>query len=481
MSKANASIVSSFWNIYNSLSKADAAGFIQFTNSVYFNSKKVLSRLAECFHKHSLSGKPPVREEIYAEAFGSRIYNAQVMNNYLTELKHLLHQFMEIKWLREHKEVKQFALADMLLQTHNFEAFEKLYDALPAEQIHISGEPEYYRIRMQLLSDEYLSTSAKRRKFNKLENSLYDFRTYYLTETLRMYCELINRKNLKAVEFRATEMEGFISYYNLHSKPETVNPLSALYYQVFLFLQHTNDDAAYKKYKALLTEHIAHISRKTARELCLYGQNHCVKHINLNHHEYLTELFDLYNIMIRENILYEGKYMTQWTFKNYITVAVRIKEYDTAQNFIEQYHNTLLPAVKHDAYHYNLASLYFEKKDHDSAMHELNKIHFNDPIYYLDARSMLLKIYFGNADYEALQSLYHSVRTYLLRNKQISKKQGDLYRNLFLYTYKLARITTSRSYSDTSGYKALLSKLHLKVSQADIANKTWLLERIGEA
>jgi hypothetical protein len=276
------------------------------------------------------------------------------------------------------------------------------------------------------------------------------------------------------VQFDESRLQKFLFHFSETSAQANMHPLLKIYYQVFSFLIDADNETAYQEYKKLLKKYIPEIPPKTARELCLFGQNQCVKHINLNHHGYLAELFELYNLMLKEDIMYEGKYMTQWTFKNYITVALRLKEYARAEKFIEDYVSKIPPAVRDDSYHYNIAAIHFEKNDFDKAMTELLKIHFNDAIYYLDSRSMLLKIYFERDDSEALGSLYHSVRVYLLRVKQLSKKQADLYRNLFAYTYKLSRLINKKPFIHADAYKKELLKLTEKIESLDIANKTWL-------
>ena len=135
---------------------------------------------------------------------------------------------------------------------------------------------------------------------------------------------------------------------------------------------------------------------------------------------------------------------------------------------------------KFNAYHYNLAAIYFEKNEFSEAMDELNKIQFTDPVYYLDSRSMLLKIYYADKDHDAISSLYNSVRVYLLRGKQLSKKQADLYRNLFLYTYKLSMLNINKKVLGNALYNERKQSLKTKVINASVANKNWLLEKINE-
>ncbi|MBC8047573.1 MAG: hypothetical protein H7Y00_12310 [Fimbriimonadaceae bacterium] len=480
MNKGNPEYISDFWNLYKTLLPAEADAFSQFVDSGLFNRKKPVVHLLKICKKQFAEKGSAKKEQLYAEAFDGKKYNGQVLKNYFTHLKKLLLQFMQLQWMQQKISVQQWAVAEMYLQKGLVNQFQKLSKKYVEDKKPVYSPDEIFiQLKLQSLSDEYLSTTATKRRFDLLEACVFNFREYYFLDTMRMYCELINRRNLKGIEFNKKELQSFLQYFHENKSEYNLHPLLQIYFYVFGFLKNSDDEEAYMQYKKILIEYVGQMPVRTARELCLYGQNQCVKHINLNHHKYLSELFDLYNIMLLNNIMYEGQYMSQWTFKNYITVALRLKEFYKAENFIETYKHKILPDVQHDAYHYNLASLYFEKNDFDAAMVALNKIHSNDAVYYLDGRSILLKIYFEKEDFETLASLYHSVRVYLLRNKKLSRKQGDLYRYLFLYTYRLSRLIDKRPFIDTENYAVAKNKLHEKILNTDIANKNWLTGKLN--
>ncbi|MBC8047070.1 MAG: hypothetical protein H7Y00_09770 [Fimbriimonadaceae bacterium] len=480
MAEHNKSIISTFWEIYRNLDKNEKKEFSVFVESSIFNKKNALkSILQACVHFE----KERVvfdRQTLYAKAFHGKEINKQVLNNYFVELKKLLLQFLQIRWVSNKPSLHKWALAEMYLQKGLFQHFEKLEEQT-FKNTEISAEESFFNYRLQSLFDEYAATHAKKKTYTKLNTSLLQFNTFYFLESLRMYCELVNRKNLRIAAFDEKAMKTFLSYYESSLQNRNQNPLLEIYYFILLFLLDEKNEKAFAHYKNNLKEYLHQIPMRTARDICLFGQNFCIKHINLNKQNYLHELFELYNLMLQHRVIYDGQYMTEWTFKNYITVALRLQAFDEAEQFIEVYHDKLLPDVRFNAFHYNLAALYYEKNDFVRAMDELNKIHFRDTVYYLDARSILLKIYFAEEDFEALASLYHSVRVYLLRNKQVSRKQADLYRNLFLYTHKLAALLGKRSFVKETEYAEAHVKLLKKVEQNAVANKNWLIKNLTDA
>lgn len=476
--KSNKLNESIFWEIFAQLDNTDALDFIGFSGSGIFNTNKQVKKLAQVFYNLKTKNRDLSKEEAYQLVFDKPDYNRQIMNNYLSDLKHLLTQYLQLKWLNQNDAIQQYAMASTYLKMGLLNHFEKTIEKHGHQEGGMFNDDFYFRFKTQQLWDEYQATQIKKRKYDLLEPVLDELNVYYLIETTRMYCELINRNNLRSQSFDKHKMDIFLSYLENISRQKTMHPLLEIYYHILTFLQQPENENAYLNYKKSISQNIYHFALQTAREVCLYGQNQCIAQINKNKHNYLQELLDLYNLMLKANIMYEGPYMTQYTFKNYVTVALRLKAFDAATTFVVNYNSKLHPDQQFNAYHYNLAAIYFEQNNTDKAMVELHTVQLTDPIYYLDSRCILLKIYFQQGDYEALASLYHAVRVYLLRLKKITKKQADLYKYLFLFTYKLSRLKMSMPYTRDEIMFSKLSQLRNKISAADIANKSWLLAMV---
>ena len=169
------------------------------------------------------------------------------------------------------------------------------------------------------------------------------------------------------------------------------------------------------------------------------------------------------------------------TYKNIITVGVRLHAFEWTENFIHGYYNKLAPAQRDNGYQYNLAGYYYVKQDFDKAMQLLNRVNFTDPNYYLDAKSILLKIFYDHQEFEALLSLKDTVKIYLLRDKQLSKSQRALYKNLFNNTIKLYKLRINKGMVNEEKWAKLFTALRQEVDSTTIlANKQWLQLKIAE-
>jgi tetratricopeptide (TPR) repeat protein len=255
----------------------------------------------------------------------------------------------------------------------------------------------------------------------------------------------------------------------------------SLYYPVYKGLQNQDDDGWYEGYLKKLKEHLHKIQFEDGKEICNYIQNYCVKRINEGRQGFLAELFEIFKLMLNTNLAYEGLYLPQWTYKNIITVGLRLKEFTWTEDFIHQYYKKLAPDESDNAYQYNLAVLHYESGNFDRAMQLLNKVHFTDPNYYLDAKCILLKIYFQKENDDALYSLRDTVKIYLLREKLLNKNQKLLYKNLFTYAVRLFKLKYESAHLKQPAIISSLKKIAADLAKNNlVANKQWLMQKLEE-
>ena len=67
-----------------------------------------------------------------------------------------------------------------------------------------------------------------------------------------------------------------------------------------------------------------------------YFQNYCIQQINRGERQFLKETFNLFKDQLeKELLLDEYGFLDQWHYKNIVTTAIRLKEMEWTQNFIE--------------------------------------------------------------------------------------------------------------------------------------------------
>jgi tetratricopeptide (TPR) repeat protein len=169
-------------------------------------------------------------------------------------------------------------------------------------------------------------------------------------------------------------------------------------------------------------------------------------------------------------ILIENQIVSRWTFLNVILIGLRLKEFDWAGIFIKQYQQFLEPRYRENFVHYCQARLLYEQKKYKEAQRLLVQVEYDDMLINLNAKSMLLKMFYEEEELDALESLLESMRTYLQRKEVIGYHKAN-YQNIIRYTKKLLRVTPRN--------KEQKEKLRQEIQHANpLTEKEWLLEML---
>ncbi len=201
--------------------------------------------------------------------------------------------------------------------------------------------------------------------------------------------------------------------------------------------------------------------------------NFCIRKINKGEPESLLKCFQLYQEMEEKDLLIQGKYLRPWTYKNIITAALRLNEVNWTKNFIHKYKNKLSEEHRDNAFYYNSAKFNFHLKKYDKVLSFLQKVEYEDVFYGLDARTLMMKIYYLKDETDALTSLTESFRIYLRRKKRMPKERRKTYLNFIKFVKKLS-LSHPRDYQT-------LRQLRNKIEETPkVADKTWLLDAVAE-
>jgi tetratricopeptide (TPR) repeat protein len=339
----------------------------------------------------------------------------------------------------------------------------------------------YGSYKLNLLADQYHFQRTRKTNNTYILNSQKQLDMFFVCSQLKMWCELLNRSNVLNYDYDKKQHARFESVLKAYLPDYANHPFVSLYYPVYKGLQNQDDDGWYEGYLKKLKEHLHKIQFEDGKEICNYIQNYCVKRINEGRQGFLAELFEIFKLMLNTNLAYEGLYLPQWTYKNIITVGLRLKEFTWTEDFIHQYYKKLAPDESDNAYQYNLAVLHYESGNFDRAMQLLNKVHFTDPNYYLDAKCILLKIYFQKENDDALYSLRDTVKIYLLREKLLNKNQKLLYKNLFTYAVRLFKLKYESAHLKQPAIISSLKKIAADLAKNNlVANKQWLMQKLEE-
>lgn len=472
--------------LYNQLTYPEKEKFRELVYSPFFNKRNKLKKLMDHFSaEHADADTDWDKKRAFAAVFGkAEPFNELVLNNLLSDLYKLGERYLVNVQLETDTELKDIALMQSFVGSgvrNNVSGFLNKKKKL-TEGIKESTADFYGNYKLNLLADQFHFQRTRKTNNTYILNGQQQLDLFFVCAQLKMWCELLNRSNVLSYKHDQNKLERFEKVLAAYLPDYAGHPYVSLYYPVFEWLKMPSGDTWYEGYLQKLSAHLSKLPMEEGKEICNYIQNYCVKRINGGRSNFLNELFEVFRLMLKADLAYEGLYMQQWTYKNIVTVGLRLKEFSWTENFIHEYYKKLAPSESDNAYQYNLAVLQYESGKADRALQLLNKVHFTDPNYYLDAKCILLKIYFDRENDDALHSLKDTVKIYLLREKLLSKDQKLSYKNLFALTAKLFKLKYESAHLTPESLQNAFTKLQDEIEHNGlIANKQWLIQKLREA
>jgi tetratricopeptide (TPR) repeat protein len=452
---------SNLFQIIAALDKKDRRAMKQWLDSVFFNSRADVRALYE--HIDKWLDKNPARlikHAAFEVVYPGRAFDETQMNHLMSWLSGQIRDYLAWKeWQADEAAVKLMGCRSMR-RLGLEDAFGKAWDST---LVSLDAQPwrdeQWHQMRYQLYREKYEHQSLQRRMAEvPLEQMAFHAGTAWQLNQLRYEC---------SVEIRRTMSSEATA-------PETAEPEATvlLYRHLLQALRQPSEEAAFVTARQLLEAHWMRFRDSERRDLYLLALNYCIRKINSGSRAFMREAFDLYRSGFDNRALFENGLVSRFTYKNAVTAGLALQEFEWTLAFIERYKSMLPPRERHGAYTYNLAVYYFRLPDYEQAMRLLRDSDFGDDVLTnLDARSMLLRMYFEQGYVDALESLLDSFQTYLRRQKQVGY-QREHYLNLIRFVRKLIR-ADRRDRAWKAGIREEIE------GTAALAERGWLLGQLG--
>ena len=314
------------------------------------------------------------------------------------------------------------------------------------------------------LEVEYFSSLKRRRSDPSFQKVMQDLDNLFFVDKLRLGSVMASLKNILSAEFDIEMTDEVCAFLEAKDK---IDPIVDLYRNLFLSI--TQDDEGYfHEMLRLLRIHQQLIDPDELRELYLLGINYCAQKIRTGKKEYYTTTLNLYKEAIENRSLFEGKYLSHWTYTNVAKLAINLKQFDFLEAFITDHADDLQPNHRIDAENLNRAELLFHKKEFDGVFDLLNKLIFSDVYYTLASRILLIKAHYAKNNLDSMLSQLAAFTMYLRRNLKLSPQLKKPYLNFCLLLSVIMRSKPN---------KKEIVKARIQETNP-LTDKTWLLETL---
>jgi hypothetical protein len=469
--------------LLKSLSTWEKNRFVKFMESPYFNTDQKLVKLLEYILEELEMGEI-TRQKLDAFLFPEEEFQYTRITNYLSYLTRHLENFLAFERIKS----DPFKLRYEILTEARERGLNKLFRQIDREFANEEAkkshwnEQDYYRGHLiEMERNAFFMSREQRKNDDSFSRSINHLEHFYFLAMLKAVCQLINLRNVIQSQAEEIDLEAFFKTVEARHQQFANEPLIHIYYLVLMTLIEGDNHQHYFQLKAnleSLKNEIIPLERKTIYQ---YGLNYCIKKANSGNTEFLEELFELYEALIDQKLIFQDGYILHHDVKNIVSLGVRLKKFAWTERFLETIKEKITPEHRNNSLNYNLAYLFHGQGELKKALRLLREVELQDVYYAMGARTLLMKIYYELNEQEGLDSLIHSFRNYLNRNKVVSVYQRKIHLNLIKFVGRLNKIRNKKVALTAYAFKEQTQRLHNRIlTTREITNIGWLLGQLEE-
>ncbi|WP_353483478.1 hypothetical protein [Haliscomenobacter sp.] len=466
------------------LGQRDRERLRQLVHSPFFNQHKPTMDLLELILKSIAKGDGPLnREKVYQKLFPKSDFEEQKLHNVMSNLKKLFHRFLAIDYVEKQPLLEDLYTLEATFERNQFELMNNRAKLLEKHLSEQKFEDYFFHFAQYRLNNNlgyYGGHYVDRTKSETMQSMLDHFDRSYLIEKLRNCCHLTANSMQVNTHYDFGLLNPLLEYIQrtyidvtAQKKDWTIR----LYWSILQTMREESNDAHYQELKKMLNESFEYFSPIGQQDLYGFASNYCIRRTMMGDEEYKRELFDLYKRGLETGVLLNNGLITEFNYKNIATLGGNLREFDWTERFLQEY-KALLPASKREnVYNYNLAYLFYNKKQYQQVLSSLLHVQFTDVMYYLNSNFLLLRTYYALKDTETLLSLIETFRIFVMRNKKMSPVQRKEYTNFLRFAKKLVELKHHSGTYTRTALEEKLKALRSKIESTDsVINRSWLLD-----
>lgn len=459
------------YQILQYLSEKQIRSLQKFICSPYHNHRKDVKNLFSYLKRSRSNSHTAVTfENAHSATYPNQPFDLQQLRYCMSYLMKVIEQFLIVQEATADQVQNQLYLTNAYrklgLEKQTRRSLDRafvLQKKLPQEGI------DFYEKNYLLETEQYNGAGTKKRTAPRnLQQINHSLDLAFLAKKLKQSCLALSHGAIANVEYDTGLLQLVLSYLE-NADWLDEHPAIGLYF--YYYQAATKQEQRYfEKLKKGLSQTGYLLPTQEQRSLFLLAINYGIQQFNKGNEDYLHEVFDLYREALEKGVLLENGQLSRFAFKNIAGIAIRLGEFAWTDGFIKQYNKTIEPRHRRNYSDFNWAKLYFAQKQYDKAQQLLQKIEYEDVFLNLDAKVMLLKIYFETEELNVLDSFIRSFSRFLQRKKGLGYHREN-YLNTLLFAQRLIDLNPF----DKKEKKKLVQEIE---ETKALGEKEWLLEQL---
>lgn len=458
--------------IFQQLSKKEIKALGQFVKSPFHNQRADVVALYKYLRENTQkrSKTDYQKAKIFSFIFPHEPYSEKKIRYTMSFLYQCIKEFVAIQEFKTNQVDGQIAVVQSFRKrgaTRLFEQEFKIAKTLIEKQALRNQDYHYQNYLLE--REHYLFTASQTRRVVKgLENAANHLDQFFIINKLKQTAQAVSYKTLNQSNFQPQLLKPILDF--LEQKKIKDNRAIDIYFHCVKILSTEATLPYFQELRTLIQTNGHCFPPRELQDIYSFALNYCIKKLNAQELSYRREAFELYKTGIAQGIFFENGILSPFNYKNIVALGLGLTEYDWVATFIEENKIYLDKKLRESTYAFNLALLHYKKEEYEIAMDLLQKVGSKDVLNNLNARRMLVRIYYDRGEFEALYSLLDSFQNYIYRKPNLGYHRR-LYLNFIKFTRKLLQL---------EGYSTLqIEQLRQEILETrDVAEKVWLLGQL---
>jgi len=473
--------------VLESLDKKEFKRLGEFVSSPYFNKNQnvvklygLLSGFYPDFSKKKLNA-----EVLFSKLFPAEKYDYHKLSNVVSDLYKLTERFLIQVNIEKEKNSNRLSIA-LINELRNKELyrlyeqkFERFIEGLDKD---IYKDEVYYYTKYELYSD-YLYFAAAQKPNTELNLVQTAFDNLYLSSMIglmKFYILMIHENNQTQVNYDMPMFDEVLKYAKngMNSDKHNVQLIATT-----LLLVSTKEPEYFFRLNELKEKYIKKIKFDDLQDLYVHLCSFCAYMVNFKREEsFNRNMFTLYKEILHRKLMTADSFLYP-NFMNYVKIACRVREYEFAEKFIEEYKSSIIEEEKENVLSFCYATIENSKGNYSEALRLFTRVNFQNFLFKVQVKISVLGLYYKLGLHDEALGAIDSFKHYVKREKNLV----DAHRSSY-YEY-LRLMTELIRYKEAGEEKKefLLKKIQEDAEKME-ANpfrvKSWIMEeadRLEEA
>lgn len=478
--------------ILKHLDKKELKRFGDFVKSPYHNSVSALNKIFEFVQKEhphfsSISKNYP---KLFKKIYPKEEYKEKRMRNLGSEFSNLLREFIVAEERSLDKYDFNIFLAQGLRRNKCFDLSHKVAQSTEKaiELLPLSAEKFLYHYRnylnhfyyathrRKILSEEHYD-AVKSISENLIAFSLKELFIIEFTVSHSHDASHEGKQNMMFEEMMsAMDVKKFIS-----SIEKTGNQYASyikIYYMIHYYIKNGMSEDEFADLKTELLNNIHKVSKHDQLQFIIWTISLLYTKLLPEHKKYKFDIFELSKLFCSLNI-YPDPEITDFgsgPFRDMFTAAVILREYEWAENFINDYGKYLFEGVRENEINYCKGVLYFKTKRYEESLEHFNRLKLVEILEKINIRFYYMMNYIELKAYENALSSLASIRQFYYDRNDIPEMAAILIEdslkwfNEIILSLESGRRMDEVIYNEATGPKRCYHKQYI-VDKANEINK----------